>query len=162
MSDAMGDLMSGGAKSAKFTNLADTIEGVVEGIEKRQDEDMQTKKPKTWDNGDPVFIYVVTLQTNQRDDEEDDGMRRIWCRNNLIAAIRTAFREAGLTGKDSPVGGTLKIQYHANGEARRGFSPPKLFRARFTPGARSDGWEETPDTNEKEKGGERDDQPVPF
>ena len=65
-------LMGGGAKSAKFDNEGDKVVGTIRDMQVKQQTDIKTGAPRTWDNGDPMMQLVVTLQTDARDDEDDD------------------------------------------------------------------------------------------
>lgn len=131
-------LLGGGGKSAKFENVGDTITGTIcAPPELRQQTDIATGKPKTWDNGDPVMQLVVQLQTNEREDVEDDGIRNLYVaggfkRMSLQKAVADAVRAAKAKGLE--VGGTLTVKF--TGEeppATKGFSPAKLYAAKYQP-----------------------------
>lgn len=130
-------LMGGGVPSASFHKLGDSCTGVVsEKPVLRQQTDMATNQPKTWDNGDPMMQLVVTLQTDQRDPqiEDDDGRRRIYVKFNLKNAVADAVRKA--KAKSLEVGGKLTVTYIKDGEAtQRGFNPPKFYSATYSPPA---------------------------
>ena len=49
-------------------------------------------------------------------------------RGQMVSAIREAAKTAGLS---TVIGSKLTIQHHALGEAKKGFSPAKLYRAKF-------------------------------
>ena len=139
----------GGAATFKFEKIGDQIEGQIVYVEKKQQSDFQTGKPKTYDNGDPMFQWIFTIQTQLHDHVTDDGQRRIFGKNKLLSAIREAVRVSGHKG--STVGGTLKVQYSGDEPPKtRGFSPAKLFRAKYTPPARDEsdsdasGWSDDP------------------
>ena len=127
-------LMEGGVPGFKFDKVGDACEGVVESVEKRQQTHMETGKPEFWDDGNPKYQFIFTLQTSQRTDETDDGRRRLYAKkpSKMLQAIQDAVR---LTKHDgSVVGGTLKVGFAGTEPAKsRGFSPIKLYRARFTP-----------------------------
>jgi len=132
--DPVGRFLGGGAPSVKLERVGDFVEGAVVEFEEKQDEDMDTRKPKVWPNGDPVKVYVVTLQTNEQTNDDDDGLRRLWVRNRGIKALREAFREAGVKSFADMQGGTLKFGYTGDDKPRqRGQRGAKLYRARFTP-----------------------------
>lgn len=131
-------LLGGGGKSAKFETVGDTITGtIVAPPELRQQTDLASGKPKTWDNGDPVMQLVIKLQTNEREDTEDDGVRNLYVsggfkRASLQKAVADAVRTAKANGL--AVGGTLSVKF--TGEeppATKGFSPAKLYAAKYTP-----------------------------
>jgi hypothetical protein len=160
-------LLGGGGKSAKFENVGDVVEGTIAAPpELRQQTDIATGAPKTWDNGDPVQQLVVQLQTDAREDVDDDGIRNLYVaggfkRASLQKAIADAVKTAKAPGL--AVGGHLAVKF--TGEEppqKKGFSPAKLYAAKYTPptdaflaeqkqpepvtaGASSgSGWDETP------------------
>lgn len=131
-------LLGGGGKSAKFAQIGDTVEGViVDQPELRQRTSIDDGKPLTWDDGSPQMQLVVRLQTDLRDDAEDDGIRNLYVsggfkRASLQKAVADAVRTAGAKGL--AVGGRLKVGF--TGEEppqKRGMSPAKLYQARYTP-----------------------------
>jgi hypothetical protein len=129
-------LMEGaGARQFKFEKIGDTVEGVVEAVQKQQQTDPENGQPVTWPNGDPKFQFVFTLATSlDPADADDDGRRRIFAKYKLLQAIQDAVRLAKHSG--SVVGGTLKVQHHATEPPKlKHHSPTKLYRAKFTPGA---------------------------
>jgi hypothetical protein len=128
------DLLLGGAPAAKFPTIGTKVVGKVLSQKKQASKDMQTGKPKTFENGDPMYEIVFTLATDERDPEieDDDGTRRVFARGQMLKAIGQALRKAKWSKE--LVGGTLGIKYAADGEpAARGFSPPKLYQAMFEP-----------------------------
>lgn len=126
-------LMDGfGAPAAKFDKIGATYEGQILAVEKRPVTDMTTGAVKTYDNGDTIYQFVFTIQTDLREHADDDGQRRIFAKNKCLAAIREAIKKSGHKG--STIGGRIKVQHHAVEPPKtRGFSPAKLFRAAFTP-----------------------------
>lgn len=131
-------LLGGGGKSAKFETPGDTVTGVVcAPPELRQQTDMKTGAPKTWDNGDPVMQLVVKLQTDEREDTEDDGVRNLYVaggfkRASLQKAVADAIRTAKAKGLE--VGGTLAVKFTGEEPPQtKGFSPAKLYAAKYTP-----------------------------
>lgn len=126
-------LMGGGAASAKFDNIGDSITGVIaEAPEVRQQTDIGTGEPVFWPSGDPKMQLIVTLQTAVRDDSDDDGKRRIYVKGkSLTEAVREAVKKTGARGLE--VGGSLTVTYTGDGQAsQRGFNPPKLYTANYS------------------------------
>jgi len=131
VTDTMG---SGGAPGISFDTVGQEIEGVVVDIDETQERDFKTKQPVFWPDGAPKMVPIFTLQTSLRDSDEDDGLRTVWCRNNIYTAVGKALREAFKPGKPSDeavVGGTLKVRFHATEKTDKG-SPRKIFIAKFT------------------------------
>lgn len=144
MSDDINDfLMGGGGKAFPFENIGDTVKGVITSMNKRQQTDPNTGKPKYWDNGDPVMMLVITLETELRDDDEDDGMRNIYLRGGKfdiatgkgvasLTAVRDAVKRSGSQAGIEP-GGTLSLQFSGLAPKKGAFSPAKLYSAAYKP-----------------------------
>lgn len=133
-----GFLLGGGGRSAKFERVGDSITGTVATPPTlRQQTDIQTGKPVSWDNGDPKMVLVVQLQTSQRDDADDDGLRNLYLaggfkRATLQKAVADAVRSSRSTGLD--VGGTLTVQFTGEEPSdTKGFHPAKLYAAKYAP-----------------------------
>ena len=128
--DANSFLMASGAASAKFEAIGATVTGTVVDFDMRDQTDFTTGKPLTWDDGNPRKQLVVTLQTEEQTEPDDDGKRRLFIKGQMQGAVRDAVQKAGANGLAK--GGTLTVQYYADGEqAKRGFNPPKLYRAKY-------------------------------
>lgn len=121
------DFLGGGPSlpAAKFTNPGDTLRGTVTAIKKLEDRDLGTGQVKTWPNGDPKFVFVFTLNS-------DEGDINLWVRGNMVTAIREAAHTANVK---QMVGTTLAVQFTGLGEAKKGFHAPKLFKAQVKPGS---------------------------
>lgn len=140
--DANDFLFAGGAKSAKLDNVGDFITGRIVSAEVRQQTDLVTGAPKTFENGDPMNQLVIVLQTDLRDGDDDDGQRALYAKGGrfevasgkgvaLKDAIADAIRAKG--GKGLDIGSTLTVQHTGLGVARRGQSAPKLYLAKWEP-----------------------------
>lgn len=131
-SDAIDLLNRSGSPTASFKEKGTTVKGTIVSIEKTQQQDYATKTPKTWDNGDPMWQLVITLNTAERDAdiEGDNGDRRVFAKGQMIDAVREAFRTAGAQPE---VGGTLAIQYDSDGTPKNGMNPPKHYIAAYEP-----------------------------
>ena len=132
------DLNAGGSASFSFDTPGDSVTGRVVNLEELQQTDLQTGQPKTFDNGQPMMMYRVELQTQQRDDADDDGVRSVYLKGSkkpeaqsslsaVLAAVKAATGRFNLT-----VGGTLTLTYIGDGVAKnRGFNAPKLYSAQY-------------------------------
>lgn len=129
--DAANDfLMSGGGKTASFPEPGTVVRGTVLNAEPRQQRDFDNGQPLTWDDGKPRMELVVTLQTKDvdPDDESDDGVRVLYAKANMLKAIKEAVRPHG----GIAIGGELAVKYTGDGEQKkRGFNPPKLYKAQY-------------------------------
>ena len=132
-----GFLLGGGGKSASFDNIGDRITGTIISAEVKDQTDIGTGKPLTWDNGEVKKQLVVKLQTSLTDDGDDDGVRAIYVKGSKKAgsrslhdAVASAVRQAG--AKSLEVGGTLTVTHDGTEpSATRGFSDRKLYSATY-------------------------------
>lgn len=125
------DILAGGGKSAKFPTIGTTVEGTVVDFATSQQTSIEGE-PLSWDDGSPRWQIVITMQTAEREDDTDDGIRRMFCKGNLLTELKAAVKASG---EKLAVGGVVKAQYHADGEARRGYTAPKLYKVKYTPPA---------------------------
>lgn len=128
-------LMGGGAKSAQFPDRAygTTVGGaIVRPPEVRQQTDKATGNPKFFDDGTPRNQLVVQVQTDQRADQNDDGVRAFYIKADMLRAVREAVRAAGAPGLQ--VGGVLAVTYIRD-EQGKGSIPKKIYTATYQPPA---------------------------
>ena len=113
---------AGGPKlpALKFAKVGDTHTGVVTEVTKLQDKD-PTGNVKTYDNGDPRWVFVFTLETQI-------GASNLWVRGQMVKAIREAAEKASVS---TLVGSTLSVRYTGDGEKKSAaFNAPKLYAAK--------------------------------
>jgi len=130
-------LLTGGVVSAKFETPGTTWAGPITHLEKTQQREIDTGKPKFWEDGKPREQIIAHLQTPVRDPEleDDDGIRAFYIRGNMLKAVREALKKARARLE---VGGELTITYTGDGErTKAGFNPPNLYRARYIPAAQA-------------------------
>lgn len=121
--------MSGGVKAAKFEKVGDKVQGVILQSEVRDQTDINTGEVKRFPDGNPMKQVVITIMTDPmvQEDDDDDGMRRIYCKGQMVQALREALRKANVRGPAD--GGKLAVQYVGDGVAKqRGFNPPKQYK----------------------------------
>ncbi len=123
----------GGPPSVKFPEVGAKIVGRVLKYEMVQQRDFQSKKPKFWDDGNPMMQACVTLQAEEWEpvDEDDDGKRRLYVKGKMRDAVIAAVNASGHKG--SLIGGKLGVSYSGDGEKTGGQSPPKLYKAKYEP-----------------------------
>ena len=124
-------LMGGGTKSAKFEKVGAVVKGtIVVKPELQQQRDPKDGKPQFWEDGKPKQQVKVVLQTETRDDDEDDGRRAIYIKANMLKAVQDAVKKAGAKGLE--VGGVLSVKYVKDGEKKKAaFNAPKLYAAKY-------------------------------
>jgi hypothetical protein len=132
MSDEQDLLAGGGPKlpSLKFEKIGDVHSGIVLDVKKLEDRD-PAGVAKTWPNGDPKFVYVINLKT------ENNGDSALWARGAMITAIREAAKQASVT---ELTGNRISVKYSGDGEKKAGFNAPKLFAAKVEKVATDDRW----------------------
>lgn len=118
--------------SFQFERYGDTCQGIITDIVAQKQTDKKTGEPKFWPSGDPMWMAVVTLQTQERDPSiaEDDGKRRVFIRGrSLTDATRDAVKDAGK--KKLEKGALMSVTYTSDGPAERGNNPPKLYSVAY-------------------------------
>lgn len=132
--DTLDALLAGGGKTAKFEKIGDSYTGVVTSAETRQATNFDTGKPEFWDDGNPKKQAVINIQTMERIDEDDDGVRAIYI--NAWGEKIKALREASRLAKGAPaVGDTFTATYIGDGpKPQKGFAP-KLFKYEIVKGS---------------------------
>lgn len=118
--DPFAETLNGGEYFA-FENVGDTHSGVV--IKNKESNDTTPDGiVKTWPNGDPVKMYIFTLDT-------DEGPKSLYVRGHMFTAVREAAKTAGLR---SVIGQKLTVKHTGLGEVKtKGYKPAKLFAAKF-------------------------------
>lgn len=137
------DFLMGGAPTATFPTIGTVHKGRIRSYEKTQQRDMDSGLPKTWDNGEPMWQIVITIETDERDNTKpnDDGVRRLFAKANMLNAIRDAIRKSGHT--DNLVGGMLAVKYTGDDTPKKkGLNAPKLYAAQFTPPTEAEAFED--------------------
>lgn len=129
----MSNLFDTGSKGLKFSTIGTSHQGTVtsEPMERQQTE-YGTGKPAVWPSGEPKLQVLVDLQTEEKDDPDDDGERTLYVSSNSMKhAIGKAIRDAG--AKDLEVGGTLTVTYTGNDpQSKNPANPKKLYTAQYS------------------------------
>jgi hypothetical protein len=134
-SEANDLIESGGISPAKFETVGAAITGTVVDAEVQQQREINTGKPKFWDDGTPRRQIVAYVDTAQRDPQipDDNGRRALYIRGNMLKALRTALR---LADAQLAEGGILTVTYTGDGErTKTGFNPPKEYKVTYAPPA---------------------------
>jgi hypothetical protein len=102
MTNPLDEALSGsGAKSAfgKHSQVGDRVTGKVIDATIRQRTDYHTGALKTWDDGKPQNQVAVRIQTGQRADADDDGIRGVYIKTWGADkdALMNAIKDAGGT-----------------------------------------------------------------
>lgn len=127
-------LMGGGGRSASFKSHGDRVWGEIINLDRIQQRDFDSGELTWWDEEktQPKMQIVVTLQTDDREDDEDDGVRKVYIKepSQLREAMRKAITQAGAKGVAH--GGKFLVQYVSDGEPKRkGMSGQKQYFVRY-------------------------------
>lgn len=139
--NSLDKIMSTGARSAfpKEAQPGATVTGTITGAIERQCLDFDSKKPEFWDDGSPKMQIVISVQTQERVDAEDDGVRSVYVKGwgAQKIALANAIRDAGFTLASEALapGNVFTAQFTGYGENKRGGFPPKEFRYQIQRGA---------------------------
>lgn len=140
MDEANSYLFASGSKSFQFNDINDIVRGTIESAEVKQQTSIEGEL-LTWQDGTPRKQLVITLQTNLKDDDDDDGLRTIYAKGgrydvqsgsgkSMRDAIVEAVKAAG--GKEIKVGDELAVCFSGMGKVKqRGQSAPKLYEASY-------------------------------
>jgi len=132
-------LQGAGAKAFPFENMGDMVSGKIVEMNKRQQTSIDDGTPQFWNDGSPKMMLVLTLQTELRENEEDDGMRNIYLRGgnfevaqgkgtSSLTAVRDAVKRSG-SEKGIELGGTLTLQWSGTAPRKGAYNPAKLYVA---------------------------------
>ena len=90
----------GGSKAAAFNAIGDSVTGFVVALDSRQATVIGSASPAFWPDGNKKMVSIITLQTEEHDDEEDDGQRAVWVPipSQIRTVIADAVRKAGEKG----------------------------------------------------------------
>lgn len=127
------------SKAASFENIGDKYVGVITSIKHQQQTDPATGQVKTFQSGDPMWLYVITIEPTDGSDAV-----ALWAKggkftavqgsgDSMLSAIGKAVREAGAS--EVTVGGTLAVALTGMGEQKIGQSAPKCYTAQYRPPA---------------------------
>jgi hypothetical protein len=131
MGNASTDFFTGGVKPAQFPQLGATASGKILDMVQTQQTTPQGEL-KTWQDGSPAMQLVITIQTTERDDADDDGKRTLYVKGQMKAVFGDALKRGAV--KQLDIGGTVTVTYVADGERTNpAFSPPKQYAVQYVP-----------------------------
>ena len=124
--------------SAKFDNIGDKYAGKITAIAQRPQTDIDTGVVKTFDDGQPRMVWVITIE-----DEKGESVA-LYARGgryvvatgqgeSMLNAIGTAVRAANATAVD--IGGYLAVAHSGLAEQKPGRNAAKLYVAQYRPPA---------------------------
>jgi hypothetical protein len=140
--------LDGGGKAWSPDKVGEKLDGVITLIERRQQRSFDGGAPLTWDDGSPRMLTYIELQTSEKDDADDDGVRALYLKggrnfepaegkgNSGEVALVEAAKKAGMKSVDE---GTKLTIVHS-GVAKpttRGYQGAKLYAIKLEPGTSS-------------------------
>jgi hypothetical protein len=123
----------GGAASISFDAQKGYVKGTPRGgqvLDKKisNQTKMGTGELLTWQDGSYRKQMVVTLQTSERNDPQDDGKRDLFIKGDLPRATREALQAVG--AQDVEIGGWLYAAWIDEKPAKAaGYNPQKIYKA---------------------------------
>jgi hypothetical protein len=133
--DANDLLMGAGVPSVKFKAVGDTVTGeIIRKPSVQQMRDFKDNSPLFWDDGNPKLQIIITLATDDIDPtvDNDDGVRNLYAKAQMQAAIGSAVRKAG--AKRLEQGGRLTITFVREVEnPNKKMNAQKVFSASYIP-----------------------------
>ena len=130
-------LMGRGGRSASFKNIGDSVAGEIVRSDTMQQRDIKDGKPLFWDDGKPKESLVLSIQTGEAVDDEDDGIRNVYVKvpSQMLTALRIALRQARAKGIENGAG--IRITYVSEKPAEsKGMSPAKQYEVAYEPPTR--------------------------
>jgi hypothetical protein len=125
-------LSGGGPKALAFATPGTSHTGTITDDPKETQQMSPDGELKTWRDGNPMMQLVVTVDTGKLEDEEDDGIRRLFIKGQLRKAFQTALTEAGVD--ELVPGGQVTVTYTHDGErSNPAYSPPKQYTVQYIP-----------------------------
>ena len=134
----VGKLSSGG-NAASFADIGDQHAGTITDIDPDRPQTDPQGNLKTWNDGRPMTIIVVTIET-------DDGETvDLWAKGgnytdiaqgegaSMADAIGQAVRDSGADALQT--GGKLAVRHTGLAKPKPGLNPAKLYRAQYAPPA---------------------------
>lgn len=129
---------TGTGRAAKFDNIGDRIEGVIVSAEEKPQTDIETGEIKRWSDGKPIQQWVIAVQTDLRDGDDDDGVRVLYAKGGRFDAASGSGQsmmeaiKGAASGKPIEEGGTLTVMYSGQGKKKNAaYAAPKLYKAKY-------------------------------
>ncbi len=140
--DSLDDVLGGGGGGATAfdvnTPMGTTFRGPIIDANVQQIKDIQSKKPKFWDDGRPQQQIVVRIQTDHRLNEDDDGVRNLYIKT--WGDWKKALTEAQFNGgfdrlSEALAPGNIFADTYYADKPNPGLSATKMHRYEITRGS---------------------------
>ena len=143
LDNSLDDVLSGGGGATAFTKdtpMGTTFRGPIIDANVQQIKDIRDQKPKFWDDGRPQQQIVIRIQTDHRNDPDDDGVRALYIKTWGVwkAALSEAVAAGGFSKPSEALapGNIFADTYYGDKPAAGvGLSATKLHRYEITRGS---------------------------
>ncbi len=134
------DILAGGSgvPAAKFKEHGDKVSGALVGKDTQHKAKFNPSDPSDkselqyFKSGDPVLELILDLQTEERKDSDDNGVRRVYVPFQMQQALQQAVSDAGIknaAGKPHlPLGAHVDITHTHSVPSKGGGSPRKEYK----------------------------------
>lgn len=129
MTESVLDIMSGGTKAPgafnKYSQIGDTVSGVIESVEVWDVRDFQTQQPQTWDDGSVQKQLRILFQADPGtwtpQGEDDTGMRAHYVKawNPHLKSLRDGLAAVG--EKEPKPGAWWSVRYDHDQPNKSGY-----------------------------------------
>lgn len=133
------DIGGDAGNSFQFDQIGASVTGTILSLAEVQQTNITTGEPEFWPGGQPKMMYRVGLATALRDPANpmDDGRRDVYLKGSRkpeslssLAAVLAAVK-AATGGTNMEPNATLTLTYVGDGQAERGKSAPKQYKAAY-------------------------------
>ena len=129
--DDADSLLGAPVPGVSFLTLGHTVKGTILDVTTADQRDPDGKV-KTFASGQVRRQVILTLQTMEHENEDDDGRRRLFIKSGMAKAFRAAIKESGARGPRP--GGVVTVTYTENARpSTKGMNPMKLFKVTYKP-----------------------------
>lgn len=129
---AVDSLLGPVIKSVIWPEIGASVSGTVLSLKSALQTNLDGEV-RTYENGDIRMQVIVTLQTDEVEDDDDDGVRKLYIRGAMVKSVRAEMARNKVRGLRP--GGHLTVTYIEDGPAQKGKNPAKLFSVAYEPPA---------------------------
>lgn len=145
-------LLSYNAPAVSWKTVGQKVTGKIVDVEEQQELQFRTLKPLYWGSVkgegkvthekdatgkdlNPAMQLVITVQTDALDPgvPNDNGERRLFLKNQALAALKMAVRPHRITDYDDLIDAGIEVAYVSNRPTDGGYDQ-KIFAVSVTPG----------------------------
>jgi hypothetical protein len=120
----------------KYSPPGTRVGGTIVSRDLFQATDPKTRQKKTWDDGNPIMKAVIVVQTDAREDADDDGQRGIYVNwyGDDLRNLKASIEQTG--DSDLRIGGWFGAHFvREEPPAAPGLNGRKVYEYRYQPPA---------------------------